>query len=85
MSFRFAVLAREGRGGGDVPTAILLAANGSLSMLLDGGELRWRAGAGLCREFLALAGEEGACVLEEELLGESGGGGACLDGTKDSW
>ena len=83
MSFRLAVLAREGLGGGAVPAMEgLLAAKGSMSMCF--AALCLRDGGGLCREFLTL-GEAGALILEDVTEGETGGGGACLEGTNGSW
>ena len=86
MSFRFAVFAREGRGGGAVPAAMgeLLAAKGSVSRVVL-GELCLRTGCGLCTELRALGDEVvGDEILEDVVAGDRGGGGACLEGTNGS-
>lgn len=82
MSFRFAVFAREGRGGGAVPVmGDVLAANGSLSIGL--AALCLRAGGDLWSELRTL-GDEGWEILEE-VAGDKGGGGAAREGMNGSW
>lgn len=77
------MFAREGRGGGAVPAPmLLLAAKGSLSNVFGVGVLSLRPGGGLWSE-LRTRGGDGTEFLDE--VGEVGGGGACLTGTKGSW
>jgi len=63
-----------------------LAANGSLSRVLLFGRLCLRDGGGFWSEFLTLLGEDELALLDnldvvDDETGETGGGGACLDGT----
>jgi hypothetical protein len=83
ISFRFAVFARDGRGGGAVPVVMgeLVAANGSMSTFF--GVLCLRTGGGFCKEFRT-RGDAGWAIFEDVAV-DAGGGGACLEGMKGSW